>query len=496
MPAREKRPRYTLPVTVNPENTVCVQINIPDEPMHVAAFWGAMMTLCHAYSWGNDAEHTAIAVADVWRPIIAQAWDEYEDNGGECATMFDCDDVAGCIENSEATRSALYDWLLETLRLHRGTGDDMDLIVSGGGGDTYLSQTFVELADDPIIELGVGCNNDQLFAFCRQLVQWLNRAIQDVLEQVEVATNGLEAVEIVIDEVPVGGQIAAFIDFFISSFTEAYLGQYTTDLENELACDLFCMAQANNCELTFRDVADYFADRITLTSEVNGLQDVIDFIISLTPIGDEWVNNGMALITQILAFGAEWAGASLNTVRAIWAAMSNDSDSDWVELCDECPPTGWAATWDFTTGQHDWIIRTPYNLGTYVAGVGWATTSGACLIILPTTTDAHVIEASVIGGSWTYGTQWYSGDWAVATFNQYSNALVEYPFTAAGGGHVATFDLDVPAGNGDVEFRLHFRTKQTGGTNGYGVIESVTVKGTGFAPQEVIDSATSFVYTN
>lgn len=62
--------RYQLPAQVNPPRRVCVQIEVPDDPAHWSAFWGALDTLCLAYRWADDPAHTAKAVAQVWRDVV------------------------------------------------------------------------------------------------------------------------------------------------------------------------------------------------------------------------------------------------------------------------------------------------------------------------------------------------------------------------------------------------------------------------------------------
>lgn len=62
--------KWPLPDVVNPPDTVCFQINVPNERHHLGAFYGAMFLLSKAYAWGDDPDHTALAVAAVWRKIF------------------------------------------------------------------------------------------------------------------------------------------------------------------------------------------------------------------------------------------------------------------------------------------------------------------------------------------------------------------------------------------------------------------------------------------
>lgn len=64
---------WVLPTVVNPTNTICVQLQVPDDPAYVSAFWGAILDLSVGYNWANDAAHTAKAAAARMRQMYASA---------------------------------------------------------------------------------------------------------------------------------------------------------------------------------------------------------------------------------------------------------------------------------------------------------------------------------------------------------------------------------------------------------------------------------------
>jgi hypothetical protein len=70
MSKRFPKARYPLPLTVNPGETVCFQVNVPNDPNHIAAFMGEIYALGRAYSWADDPDHTALSVARVWMDIF------------------------------------------------------------------------------------------------------------------------------------------------------------------------------------------------------------------------------------------------------------------------------------------------------------------------------------------------------------------------------------------------------------------------------------------
>lgn len=54
---------WELPDDLNPPDTVCVQLQVPNDPKYIAAFWGAILDLSAGFNWANDAGHNAILAA-------------------------------------------------------------------------------------------------------------------------------------------------------------------------------------------------------------------------------------------------------------------------------------------------------------------------------------------------------------------------------------------------------------------------------------------------
>lgn len=79
---------YELPETVNPE-TITFCIKVPNEQFHLQAFWGAFWTLTRPYNWADDDDHTALAVAEVWREL----WFENHEDFRERECCMSCEDT-------------------------------------------------------------------------------------------------------------------------------------------------------------------------------------------------------------------------------------------------------------------------------------------------------------------------------------------------------------------------------------------------------------------
>jgi len=55
---------------VDPADSVCFQVPVPNDRQHIAAFLGAVYELAKPYKWANDDAHTAIQVGAVWLAIF------------------------------------------------------------------------------------------------------------------------------------------------------------------------------------------------------------------------------------------------------------------------------------------------------------------------------------------------------------------------------------------------------------------------------------------
>jgi len=63
---------WVLPQIIDPPRK-CFTLEIPDEPMHRAAFFGVLESLTYWWNWQRDEEHTAAAVTRVWRDVLERA---------------------------------------------------------------------------------------------------------------------------------------------------------------------------------------------------------------------------------------------------------------------------------------------------------------------------------------------------------------------------------------------------------------------------------------
>lgn len=64
---------YMLPDVIEPTGYICVQVQVPTDVYHQAAFWGALDSLGRWFNWQRDEAKRGKDAAEVWRAIAAQA---------------------------------------------------------------------------------------------------------------------------------------------------------------------------------------------------------------------------------------------------------------------------------------------------------------------------------------------------------------------------------------------------------------------------------------
>lgn len=58
--------QFLLPAVVDPAETVCVTIEVPNDQYHIFAFWQALSDLTRWFNWQRDPDHIGKDVAAVW----------------------------------------------------------------------------------------------------------------------------------------------------------------------------------------------------------------------------------------------------------------------------------------------------------------------------------------------------------------------------------------------------------------------------------------------
>lgn len=243
-----------------------------------------------------------------------------------------CEYVIDCIENDDDVRRVLNNFISKNVY----------------GSPEGVPQTTDEKRENQAGDTNPTCDTDVLWAQCLAVVQQTNRSITDAFEVVEGATNSIELADAV-SELPIVGWIkdavgvqAALdlITYYQNSIAEGYAAQYTTEIESEIACQLFCICRGD-CKITTERVFQMVSDRIATHLDIPDVADifqVIEFVTGVTVTG---------VLVVDLAFYMAWASVTTGNflfaghfnvdLQMLLALSVNDANDDWLLLCDDCP---------------------------------------------------------------------------------------------------------------------------------------------------------------
>jgi len=321
--------------------------------------------------------------------------------------MLDCDEVADCIENSEAVKSALNAFL---------NGWQNDLIPQKNP-DSKQNEDIGSLWNET-------CDLNVLYAQCVRLVTRTNTAITDWLEtladettatQITAAIAGLPALE------NVGlSSLTSLGEVLLTVPLASYEADFTTTYADELACELFCLTR-NDCVLTFGDFYNIIYDRVAaVIPEFMPPDDFLNILQWFTAISDYVIDltsiNKADLMFYIvlggirfgeLVFGSLDDGMQLFRIATMLAA--DEPSNDWQTLCTDCdePPdtripvidtaccagggTGgtsitadgggyWIITGTFAISDYRVCVRDEYNRPFTITNVSYPVTAASCAI--------------------------------------------------------------------------------------------------------------------
>lgn len=193
------------------------------------------------------------------------------------------------------------------------------------------------ILDTDLFDNPVTCNNDQIFGMTTQLASFLNATSEDILEIFVTAFAVPGRLGDIIEAIPVVetlpfDDILQFLEKLATQVNDAYQAAYDTQIAEDIACDLFCIAQSN-CELTLEQARDYFQGRFTNAVSNTDFFTIVNDIIANNWLGEQsiWVMHWLILDTII--FGGEILGIDVNRIVTTIATFYNDPNPDWSLLC-------------------------------------------------------------------------------------------------------------------------------------------------------------------
>lgn len=216
-----------------------------------------------------------------------------------------------------------------------------------------------------------GCDNtdkNEWWGGISALVNYINNVNIDALQYMAQAANIPEQLERLIAGIPLLGQLPVdellgWAGFLVTELLEEYEATVDEELLEQTVCDLFCIAVANGCTLSMRDVLDYFADKVSsggFLGVVEDLANVMQFALIGTFSGDQYFY--YMCFFQLLAATITQGFFGFRPIEyysiRIEAGM-NDPSSDWELFCLECPTYYRVESHDFRTeGLGEWTIDT------------------------------------------------------------------------------------------------------------------------------------------
>jgi hypothetical protein len=332
MPTEDKRRGKQLPTPVTPPTTVCFTITVPNAVQYRAALLGQLNILGEWHTWDHPIDGTNCAdceeAAQLWRNAIAGAVFT-----GDCeAEPMSCDDVADCIETSEAVQEAIAQQIA-----NNPSNQTTVYETSVYGAPLTAAQRTAPSATPP------DCDLDVLFAMCTAIIDQIHTNNQDFLEILEAASNPTERARNVISAIPVVGllpidEAIEFIDQLVEEIQENYDAQWTTSIRDELRCALFCKAkEATDCIITFDMIVSIFEDRLNYYLDPAAVAAALVQYFLLSTWAGSTVVDIMSLIQ--VAFWREasnWLGVNIRTLQIVARLVIDNPDPDWEILCTDC----------------------------------------------------------------------------------------------------------------------------------------------------------------
>lgn len=450
----------------------CVKILIPDDDAFLPALAGVMALLTKGFNYQRADYDRAQIIANMWRA----AYDNTDWN--QCMT---CEEVQDCIENDEGVRNALQTFVDHQIE---------EKLDSNTPGTKPSSERLNENAagDNP------GCDNDVAWGRIRGgLIERSFQRVIDFLEQVQVTTNNQDMLSDALNSIPVLGEVlgvvgvASWISFYDDIrdwLADAFVAQDTTDLRDQIGCDLFCIWQ-ENCSLSVQQIRDYYVGK--LTPDFPSLAEALaGGIIELAAALGELIEDVSSFAVYIMlaaeyGFQAEindWFGVTIQAAKS--DLLVGEPSSDWMTLCDPCGGT-WTRT--LLTSAGDGGFMATGGFGSYSGGVWNGTCINAGLYYGAAIIELTIDSAQITSIEATYTITDFEFVGATDDGVYLSSGYVATQASGDGTDRVLHADTDEPSSVLGVNINYGNRAGSCPGGTGY--ITQVVITGTGDIPPQL-----------
>jgi len=249
-----------------------------------------------------------------------------------------CALMINCIVNDTDVQDALTAWLIQSIQNNIDVQNALNEVYKETDHNVPIPPGS---AGENLLPANPGCDLDMLFGQIVSLIENMNTNNLDAFEVTETATNIAERVVLLMGAIPVLETLPVdeVLDYAQQIWTddlfEAYVANDTTGYRDELKCDLFCIAQANGCQLSMDNVRDYFAGRVGASPE-DAIAEAIAYVLAGTWTGTEVNDLFYWAQVSLMMFGNKYFNLVGLKPYAVYLKLG-DPDSDWSTLCETCP---------------------------------------------------------------------------------------------------------------------------------------------------------------
>jgi len=254
-----RRPPWKIPAVINPPDRRCIQINVPDDPEHIAIFWGVLRGLSDWQRWEREATKSGTLVAQVWREVVyAIDW-----SGDECM---------GCCPQP-------------TNRRYNASGE---LEVSYDSGATWVTDPSLDDRFSGTIAPAIpgADGTEKACAAAASGEEWVK---QNLIESLETGATFADlnaagvALIALLGVTGIGLLVAGFAAAIFVAGVSAVQAAFTTEVWTQFRCILNCHIELDGSFTT----AGWQAVKADILSEFTGVVSAIlyNWVNSVGPVG-------------------------------------------------------------------------------------------------------------------------------------------------------------------------------------------------------------------
>jgi len=368
----------------------CISVYVPNNPefegIFAAAIYGLYASMSKEYFWREQGTMSPEQAAFLAARGLAesQAYDGLCE-GGEGMS---CLDVADCIDSDENVQESIINNLT-----NNGYTANFDVTAP------TINITNEQLTENLLPE-DLPCTDAQLMATSRKIVTEINKAIVDMLEQIELITSPSELGATLLDNFEGISWFTSFLEvanFIQDEFLTVYEGSYTQAVENNLSCAIYC-EMITSCEISLDALISVMQSEMGSIAPPEDLDDynaVWLWLIDIdTSVGTSVVAAMYYAVFSLMKFSASITDvAVIADLKQIINSSIGSMDNSYVD-CDDCPP-------DETTTSY-WMLYTDHRIGLQ----NWSLGEGSF-------DNNGIITETISGNSWAYLNRNFGGEFRV-----------------------------------------------------------------------------------